>query len=95
MVYNLILAQGWRAAPRRGSFGLWNLSKRRPAPVLWRTARTWGYIYPVFSVSAAKEKKGVSFKGFVPISSLGLRGLSLRLFLVFGTSFFHLVITYH
>jgi hypothetical protein len=58
----------------------------------WRAARPRLYIW-LFCFSAPREKEARVLKGVFPISSLGLRGSSLRLFLVFGTPFFHLVIT--
>jgi hypothetical protein len=51
------------------------------------------YIHVSVFFAAVREKEARVLKGVFPISSLGLRGSSLRLFLVFGTPFFHLVIT--
>ena len=47
-----------------------------------------------FNFPVAAKMKLIGFlREFLPITCLGLRGSSLRLFLVFGTPFFHLVIT--
>ncbi len=59
----------------------------------WRAARPRLYIWLFCFFCTEREKEARVLKGVFPISSLGLRGSSLRLFLVFGTPFFHLVIT--
>jgi hypothetical protein len=61
--------------------------------VLATAGCAWRGIYVLFSdfAAARRERKGFC-EGFNTISSLELRVSSLRLFLVFVTHFFHLVI---
>jgi hypothetical protein len=57
-----------------------------------RCAAAW-HIYVMFHLFSRQERKKWFCEGFTSISNLELRGSSLRLFLMFVTHFFHLIIT--
>ncbi|KAK2443250.1 hypothetical protein QL285_014371 [Trifolium repens] len=98
--------RGWRQARPRALVRASGAQERPVWPVgsvclarpraLVRAPGAAPTLYMLFSVFLQQErvKEARVLKGVFPISSLGLRGSSLRLFLVFGTPFFHLVITY-
>ena len=97
--------RGWRPARPRALVRAPGAQKRPVWPVesvCWCLAQEFGAgrefadIYPCFWFSAAEKwKKNRVLKGVLAISSLGFKGAPLGYSLVFVTSFFHLVITYH